>query len=246
MVYWLYMKVSIVIPALNEEKYIRKTLEAVTNLDYPDYEIFVVDNGSTDTTGEIVRSFPRVQLIQIPERGLTKAREAGRRAATGEIIAQLDADSTPPKEWLTKGTAYFKNSKVVAVSGPYLYEGGPWWFKSVAFVVQVIFYSATNILMRMLRSGAVLIGSNVFVRASTLEAIGGYDTSIAFYGEDSDTARKVSKLGRVHYAPRLYIYSSARRFEQEGILKTFYLYIINFVSVMAKGKPATEDYENHR
>jgi GT2 family glycosyltransferase len=100
--------------------------------------------------------------------------------------------------------------------------------------------------MRILRSGAVLIGSNVFVRASTLEAIGGYDTSIAFYGEDSDTARKVSKLGRVRYIPRLYIYSSARRFEKEGILKTFYLYIVNFVSVMAKGAPATEEYENHR
>lgn len=240
------MKVSIVIPALNEEKYIGKTLEAVTNLDYPDYEIFVVDNGSTDTTSDIVRSFPRVQLIQIPERGITKAREAGRRAATGEIIAQLDADSTPPKHWLTRGTSHFKNPNIVAVSGPYLYEGGPWWFKSVAFVVQVIFYPTTNILMRTLRSGAVLIGSNVFVRASTLEAIGGYDTSIAFYGEDSDTARKVSKLGRVCYAPRLYIYSSARRFEKEGILKTFYLYIVNFVSVMAKGKPATETYENHR
>lgn len=246
MVYYPYMKVSIVIPALNEEKYIGKTLEAVTNLDYPDYEVLVVDNGSTDKTGEIVRSFPGAQLIQIPERGITKAREAGRRVATGEIIAQLDADSTPPKDWITKGTSYFKNPNTVAISGPYLYEGGPWWFKSVAFIVQVIFYPTTNILMRILRSGAVLIGSNVFVRASTLEAIGGYDTSIAFYGEDSDTARKVSKLGRVRYIPRLYIYSSARRFEKEGILKTFYLYIVNFVSVMAKGAPATEEYENHR
>lgn len=240
------MKVSIVIPALNEEKYIGKTLEAVTKLDYPDYEVIVVDNGSTDGTSNIVRTFPSVQLVQIAERGLTKAREAGRRVAIGDIIAQLDADSTPPKDWLTKGTSHFVNPKIVAVSGPYFYEGGPWWFKPVAFTVQVIFYPLANVVVQALGAGGVFIGSNVFVRASALETIGGYNTEIAFYGEDSDIAKRVRPLGRIVFSPFLAITSSFRRFEKDGMVKTFYLYIKNFVYVMWNGKPATKEYENHR
>jgi glycosyltransferase involved in cell wall biosynthesis len=240
------MKVSIVIPALNEEKYIGKTLEAVTHIDYSDYEVIVVDNGSTDSTSNIVRTFPSVQLVQIAERGLTKAREAGRRVATGEIIAQLDADSTPPKDWLTKGTSHFVNPKIVAVSGPYFYEGGPWWFKPVAFTVQVIFYPLANVVVQALGAGGVFIGSNVFVRASALETIGGYNTEIAFYGEDSDIAKRVLPLGRIVFSPFLAITSSFRRFEKDGMAKTFYLYIKNFVYVMWNGKPATKEYENHR
>jgi glycosyltransferase involved in cell wall biosynthesis len=240
------MKVSIIIPALNEEKYISKTLEAVTHIDYSDYEVIVVDNGSTDKTSEIVNSFPSIRLVQIPERGLTKAREAGRRAATGEIIAQLDADSTPPKDWLTKGTAHFRNPKVIAVSGPYFYEGGPWWFKPVAFVVQVVFYTPTNILVQLLGAGGVFIGSNVFVRARALETIGGYNTEIAFYGEDSDIAKRISPLGKIIFSPFLAITSSYRRFEKDGMIRTFYLYIKNFVYVMWNGKPATHEYKNHR
>ena len=79
-----------------------------------------------------------------------------------------------------------------------------------------------------IRKGALLIGGNNFIRAGVIEKAGGYNTDLVFYGEDTDTARRVSVFGYVLFVPSLAMKTSARRFKKEGIISTEAKYVYNF------------------
>lgn len=231
------MKASIVIPAHNEAGYIARTLEAALNQDFDGpYEVIVVDNASVDSTGDIARRFP-VTVIREDRKGLLHAREAGRRAARGEIIVQLDADSIPDRDWLHKGLAYFDDPRVVCVSGSYFYYDGKWSFRWASYGGQMVFFWGTHLLLSPLGLGCIGTGGNMFIRASALEQIGGYDTGIEFYGEDTDTARRLMSRGKVLYCPSLYVNSSARRFKNMGVAKVLTLYTLHWFSILIHKRP---------
>jgi len=113
------MRFSIVIPTHNRKDSLRRCLEAVTHQDYPDYEVIVVDDGSTDSTGEMVqREFPQVRYIrQEPNQGPAAARNRGIKAASGEIIAFTDDDCIPPTNWLASHLPYYDDPQVGGVGG---------------------------------------------------------------------------------------------------------------------------------
>lgn len=215
------MKISVVVPAHNEEKSLPATIQALLKQDYPDFEIIVVNNASADRTAEVAQSFgDRVKLVNESRKGLLWAREAGRKAASGEIIANIDADCLPESDWLSRGARHFNDEKVSAVSGPYDYYDGGFVFRYVSlFTVQTVYWSAARIIqLPGIRKGAVMIGGNNLIRASALEKAGGYNTALAFYGEDTDTAKRVARFGRVVFSNGLAMKTSARRFKAEGIL----------------------------
>ena len=222
------MKVSIVIPAYNEQKSIASALRAALALEYPSFEIIVVDNASTDRTAEIAREFP-VNVVREERKGILFARERGRREASGEIIANMDADCLPEKEWLSRGVKWFEDDpRVCAVSGPYdYYDAGP-SFRIFSLLSQKYLYAFMNFMVRSLRKGGVIIGGNTLIRASALEAAGGYDTSIPFYGEDTDTMKRIYKQGKIIFDPRFTIKTSARRFKSEGTLRIAGRYLFYF------------------
>jgi glycosyltransferase involved in cell wall biosynthesis len=95
--------VSIVVPAFNEEQYIRRCLEALARQYHPHFEIetIVVDGSSTDRTREIAHEYG-VRLVVQQHRGIAQARQMGFEAARGEIIASTDAESAPPRDWLMR------------------------------------------------------------------------------------------------------------------------------------------------
>jgi glycosyltransferase involved in cell wall biosynthesis len=234
-------KVSIVIPAKNEELRIGDTLESVLALDYPDFEVIVVDNGSTDRTMEVVRNYPKVILLSQPLKGVQNVREMGRQHAKGEIIGCLDADCMPHKDWLTKGVKYFENEKIVAVSAPYdYYDSGPMFRAITTFWQNYIYTSLHFFVHHILHHGAVFIFGNALIRASALEKIGGYDTSIQFYGDDTDTAKRLSAVGKLLFKPSLTIASSSRRFKEQGISDVLWKYFINYFWVLIAGHPYTK------
>ena len=82
--------------------------------------------------------------------------------------------------------------------------------------------------MQLLGKVGIVIGGNTLIRAETLHDIGGYDTSILFYGEDTDTARKLSKKGKIVFDTGFVMPTSARRFKDEGVFRVFGLYLFNF------------------
>jgi len=81
------------------------------------------------------------------------------------------------------------------------------------------------------------MGGNLFVRAEALKTIGGYNTAIAFYGDDTDTGNRLVSLGKVIYKNDVVVKSSARRFRQLGALATLWHYIINYIWVIIFKKP---------
>ena len=221
------MKVSIVIPAHNEEDSIANTLKAVCAQKYPDFEVIVVDNASSDKTSEIAKTFP-VKVVREDRKGLLFAREAGRLAATGEIIANVDADCLPKETWLSKNVVYFSDPKIVAVSGPYNYYDGSRFFRFTSLFLQKTLYVFMNNVLNNTHRGGVLIGGNNLIRASVLKKAGGYDTSLAFYGEDTNTAKRVSKFGKIIFHRNCVMKTSARRFKKEGFLNISLKYFYHF------------------
>jgi GT2 family glycosyltransferase len=93
-------RVSVVVATFNGGRTLRTCLESLTRLNYPDYEVILVDDGSTDATPEIAKSFSPVRYLRQTNQGLSAARNAGIHAASGEIIAFTDDDCRADEDWL--------------------------------------------------------------------------------------------------------------------------------------------------
>jgi glycosyltransferase involved in cell wall biosynthesis len=226
------MKISVIIPAFNEEKYLERTLEAIVAQDYPDFEVIVVDNASTDKTAEIAKSFSKVKVLFEGNKGTMWACERGRKEAAGDIIVRMDADCLPEKDWLSKGAAFFKDEKMVGGSGPYFYYDASKFFRWFTLIGQQSIYYPANAIMQVFKIGGISVGGNTFMRASALQSIGGFDTSLVFYGDDTDIPKRLTEIGKFVYSPRLVMPTSNRRFEAHGYFKLMSTYIFHFFKVI--------------
>src|SRR5438067_1952039 len=108
-------RISVIVCTYNGARTIRDCLDALERLTYPNYEVIVVDDGSTDTTAAIARRHT-CRLIQTENRGLASARNTGLEAATGEIVAYIDDDAYPDPDWLTYLAAAFAGTSHVGVA----------------------------------------------------------------------------------------------------------------------------------
>ena len=99
-------RVSIVIPAYNEERYLPACLDAIAAQTIKPFEVIVVDNNSSDSTAKIAAQYPFVRVVNEPRRGIGFARNAGFNAAAGDIIGRIDADTHVPASWVAKVQDY--------------------------------------------------------------------------------------------------------------------------------------------
>jgi len=235
------MKLSIVIPAYNEEEFIGDCLSSIlheTEGKNYDLEIIAVNNASTDRTRKIIASFSEVKLIDEPAKGLVKARRAGYEASSGELIANIDADTRMTKGWFDKVFSEFsKNEKLVGLSGPFIYYD---LSKNARAAVKTFYYLGflSYLLNRyILGVGSMLQGGNFVVKKTALEEIGGFNSEFDFWGEDADLARRLVKAGQVKFTFDLPIYASGRRLEKEGMAKTGARYALNYFSTIFFKKP---------
>lgn len=246
----LSMKVSIVIPAYNEEKWIRRTLERALAQDYPDFEIVVANNASTDRTEAVVRSvqeaYPgRIVLVNEARKGILHAREAGRRAATGEVLAQLDADCLPEPNWLSSAVGNFEDPTVVGVTGIYDYYDMGSLERYGTLGTQIAFLPIVNFFLQKVRNRGLSLGGNFFIRASALEEAGGYRDTDTFYGEDVDTASRIAPYGKIVFSPRTVMKTSARRYKAEGFWKVQKKYNKSTQSVLTDNAVLRDREDNH-
>ena len=241
---------SFVIPAYNEEALIGACLESVLaeiGRSGIDAEVVVVNNASRDRTGEIARGFAGVKVVDEPKKGLVNARHAGFENSTGELVANIDSDTIVPAGWLTTVVdAFAADPRLVCLSGPYIYYDMSVWNR---FLIS-LFYGVTWLIYVLnhyiLRVGSVVQGGNfVFTRTAWLKA-GGFDRTIAFFGEDTDVAVRLSKVGKVKFTFALPMKTSGRRLEKEGVFRTAGRYTLNFFWVTFRGKPATTEYTDIR
>ena len=238
------MKLSLIIPAYNEEKYIGACLEhAIKNSKGKFSEIIVIDNASTDKTAEVARKFNGVKVIRENEKGLTKARQRGFKESTGDILAYIDADTRMPKNWINLLEKTFnKNHDCVCLSGPYIYYDVS---KLQQFLVKWLYWYLLAVPSSYF-TGYMVIGGNFAIRRETLNKMNGFDTSIKFYGEDTDIARRAKEFGKIKFNPRFHMFSSGRRLNSQGFFSTGYTYVLNFLSEVFLHKPVTEEYKDIR
>jgi len=244
------MKISFIIPAYNEESAIAKCIESIQNelaRGSYDGEIVVGNNASTDRTGEVARSFAGVRVVDEPQKGPNHARQAGLRIATGDLIANIDADSIVPPGWLKTVFADFERvPKLAGLSGPYIYYDLSPFSRGLAYAFQAIGSGMNSLEHFISGGGSMFLGGNCVMRRDALEKIGGYDTSIAFYGDDVDTALRLHTVGDVRFTLRLPMYSSGRRLAREGIVRTNLKYFANHVWKMLTGAAFSQEHTDIR
>src|SRR5260370_40529790 len=110
-------RVSVVVCAYNAERTMEPCLASLEELNYPDYEVIVVNDGSTDRTLEIAERFSYVRIISQPNKGLSVARNVGAEAATGQIVAYTDSDCVADPDWLTYLVARMEAGNLAACGG---------------------------------------------------------------------------------------------------------------------------------
>lgn len=231
--------ISFVIPAYNEEGLIVRCIQSIL-METGDMtcEIIVVDNGSTDDTARLAE-LAGATVIHEPRKGITRARQAGFEIAKYDIVAFIDADSEIPTGWLDFALGAIKPSGVVAASGPVSY----FELSLSKRIVSFAFYCTAK-AVHMIRP--MIQGGNFILWKGALQRAGGFNTDIDFYGEDTDTAMRLSKVGHVVFDLDMWCYTSARRMNEEGMFRTGLKYVANYIWIWLSGKPWTTKYRDHR
>jgi glycosyltransferase involved in cell wall biosynthesis len=239
----LKMSVSVIIPAHNEEKMIGECLDSVLDSCRDRLlEIIVIDNASTDRTGEVAASRRGVRILYEEKKSLLHARSRGLREAKGEFVVYLDADSRLQEGWIERmEQVLHEDPTIVALSGAVRYFDASSWHSIVLwFCWRTIVPAAYKLV------GYMIIGTHFVVRKRDLCAVGGFDPTIDFYGEDTDLARRLSARGKVLFRSDCFVLTSARRFAVEGLFKTCFVYAINFIWPALFGKPFSLSHRDLR
>ncbi len=203
-----YPKVSVVVASYNGDRTLRSCLDSLRRLNYPDYEVILVDDGSTDTTQEIAAKYPEVRNIRHERNlGLSVARNSGISAATGEIVAFTDSDCRADEDWLYYIVASLLDSEFVGVGGPNLL---PPEDSAVAAAVMVSPGGPAHVMLTD-RQAEHIPGCNMAFYKWALEEIGGFDPIYTKAGDDVDVCWRLQQAGyRIGFSPAGFVWHYRR------------------------------------
>jgi GT2 family glycosyltransferase len=202
-----YPKVSVVVCSYNAERTMAACLESLETLAYPDYEVVVVNDGSTDRTLEIAQSFPYCRIISGPNRGLSAARNIGAEAATGEVVAYTDSDCVADSHWLLYLVASMERKGLVACGGPNFPPREP---SLVPSAVAVSPGGPTHVLL-FDETAEHIAGCNMAFRRDFLLGLGGFDPIYRAAGDDVDFCWRVQDAGcEIGYSPAAMVWHFRR------------------------------------
>lgn len=188
-----YPKVSVVVCAYNAERTMESCLISLKDLNYPNYEVIVVNDGSKDRTLEITKRYDYVRLISQENKGLSVARNVGIAAATGEIVAFTDSDCVADPDWLTYLVYKFLSSGLSAVGGPNLSPPEDSFIPSCAAVSPG---KPTHVLLSD-EVAEHIAGCNMAFRREVLQEIGGFDPLFHAAGDDVDLCWRLQDKGYI-------------------------------------------------
>jgi glycosyltransferase involved in cell wall biosynthesis len=184
-------KVSVVVCSCNGARTLRECLASLEQLNYPDYEVILVDDGSTDDTQAIAADFPRVRNIRQENRGLSVARNVGAEAAQGEIVAYTDSDCVADPEWLFYLVDAMQRQGVKAIGGPNVPPPGDGW---TAHCVAASPGGPSHVMLDDQRAEHVP-GCNMAYDRQTLLKLGGFDPQFRQAGDDVDICWRLLDAG---------------------------------------------------
>ncbi len=201
-------KVSVVVPSYNGDRTLKTCLESVQKLNYPDYEIILVDDGSTDTTRQIALANPRVRYFQHQQNlGLSVARNTGIAAATGEIIAFTDSDCRADEDWLYYLVNDLLNNDFVAIGGPNLL---PTDDSLIAAAVMASPGGPAHVMLTD-RQAEHVPGCNMAIYKWVLAEIGGFDPIFRRAGDDVDICWRLQQAEhKIGFSPAAFVWHYRR------------------------------------
>lgn len=223
------IKFSVVVPVLNEEKFIAKFLQSMNNQTQKNFEVIIVDNGSTDKTLEIIESEKKkinyeLRVTHCTERGISYARNFGAQKAKYDYVVFFDADSKPKADWIELATKLFEKDKRTKVLGgvvAYSYKT-PW---------QMIYYNGYTVvvfgylyLSKLIYGKCTIPGNCMAIKKDFFFKAGAFPHLIAEDLAFSSNAYKFMK-NRIEYVFNLglVVQASSRRFEKRGMFRTIFL-----------------------
>lgn len=202
-----YPRVSVVVASYNGAATLEACLESLSRQDYPNYEVILVDDGSTDNTPDIARRFPDVKSVRQDNRGLSAARNAGIGLATGEIVAFTDSDCRADEDWLYYLTGDLLDSPFVGIGGHNLL---PEEDSHVAAAVLVSPGGPSHVMLTD-REAEHIPGCNMAFYKWALDEIGGFDPVFHKAGDDVDVCWRLQQQGcRIGFSPSAFVWHYRR------------------------------------
>ncbi|MGH7877954.1 MAG: glycosyltransferase, partial [Candidatus Binataceae bacterium] len=199
--------VSVVVCAYNAERTMLACLESLRELDYPNYEVIVVDDGSRDRTAEIAAEFPEFRLIRQPNKGLGVARNVGMQAARGELIAYTDSDCVVDPHWLSLMVRAIVANGFDGCGGPNYAPHEPGWVEGA---VAASPGAPCHVLTSDDRAEH-LAGCNMVFRKTALLELGGFDPQFTAAGDDVDICWRMLDAGlTLGFCPAAFVWHFRR------------------------------------
>lgn len=200
------MKISLIIPVYNEEKYIANCLDSITKQKIKPDEVLVVNNNCTDNTLAIVKNYPFVRVVNETKQGMIAARNAGFNAAAYELIARCDADTKLPSNWIMRIHRNFARYKIDALTGPIMFYDAP-------ITTSLIARAYLDMMKPIHRGGETLVGPNMVI---TKEIWGKVKNKVCLNDrlvhEDIDLAYHIQEIGgKIKRDNSLVVGTSSRR-----------------------------------
>lgn len=225
--------VSIIIPTLNEENYLPFLLESIKKQDFTDYEIIVADGGSVDKTREIAKNYgAKIVSGGSPAKG----RNEGAKIARGNLLFFIDADSILPPNFFSLLIKEFEKKKLDLATFPVYPQGN---------IIDKIFYGIYNFWADLTQGFLHHTTQTILVKREIHQKIGGFDEKVTI-GEDFVYARSGAKFGKFGFLKNLPpILTSSRRFEREGRLKTYLIYLLVGLYMLFFGKFKSDIFKYH-
>jgi glycosyltransferase involved in cell wall biosynthesis len=208
--------ISVIIPTLNEEKYIGGLLDSLNKQTFKEFEIIIIDGFSTDKTCDIIRSRKKnlkLQLKVVKKRGAGRQRNVGASKAEHDHFVFLDADVILREDFFENLAKWISNENVCLATCHFVMDSDN-LFDKIFFGLYNLVY--LDLLTRFFPGSG---GAFLYVRKDVFDSVSGFDEDVVL-GEDFDLVRRLSKLDcRLHVFRNLKIYISARRLEKEGRVK---------------------------
>ncbi len=184
-------RISVVVCTRNGGPTLRECLKSLVALNYPDFEILVIDDGSKDATAEVAKSFERVLYHFQEHAGLSVARNLGAKLATGSIIAYTDDDCIAHPDWLLHLSHAFVDETITAAGGPNI---PPPPRNRIERVVAAAPGAPAHVLLNDTEAEH-LPGCNLVIRKEALNCIGGFQVEFKTAGDDVDVCWRLREAG---------------------------------------------------
>jgi len=239
-------KISIIIPAYNEEKYIETTLSKLKEIkekEYKNLEVIVVENGSNDRTYEIAKKYENLcnsfKVFHLDKASAAIATNFGAKQASGEILILMDADTYPLDGTISEIAEKFEDESKNVVSVCTYIKTNSSIINNLLFSLSAeLAYLSSKINKPLFYSICVAYRRDVFEQLNGLK-----ENFVTAY--DLDLSKRASKLGNCVFARKANVLTSSRRVEKGGTVNIIIYHLKNFIKFSIYKKPS-DDYEPYR